>query len=283
MRRAGLTILAGLMLCDTASAGPWVRDLGHAYVKGGYSRFAASTFVQPDGSTVDGTDYLGQTSHLYGEVGLAKGLQAVFNVPFVGSRNIISDVSYINRWGGDLNAGLEYGRVLGKIPVSLQVLSKLPLYDNSDLSIYGASASRFPAIGDGQVDLTALLAVGGGVSVGPVRGWLAGEIGYRHRTEWWLGDSSAPDRTYLDGVPWSAQVGWSPTLKGRDMGWAFVSANGIQNFQTDTVTQQFVQANVGGALKIAKGFAVEVGYSAIVSARSSAPGSGINGGLSWSR
>lgn len=273
---------AAALLSSTAHAGPWVRDLGHAYVKAGYSRFAASTFVQPDGSVVDGTEYLGHTSHLYGEVGVAKGLQAVFNVPFVGSRNIIGEVSYINRWGGDLSAGLEYGGRLKGLPVSLQVLSKLPLYDNADLSAYGASGSRFPAIGDGQVDLTALLAVGGGVSVGKQRGWVSGEVGYRHRSAWWLGDSTQPDRDYLDGIPWSAQLGWSPQRKARDLGWVFVSGSGIQPLGEDTVTQQFIQASAGGALKVTKALAVELGYSRTVRARNSAPGSGINGGVSIS-
>ncbi|MFT4978024.1 MAG: hypothetical protein ACI8S6_003932 [Myxococcota bacterium] len=279
--RASLLLLSSA-LSPTAQAGPWVRDLGHGYVKAGYSRFQADQFVQPDGSTVEGTEYLGQTTHLYGEVGVARGLQAVFNVPFVGSRNIIGDVSYINRWGGDLNAGLEYGRALGKLPVSLQVLSKLPLYDNADLAVYGDSSSRFPAIGDGQVDLTALLAVGGSFSIKEVRGWLAGELGYRHRSAWWLGDSTQPDRDYSDGIPWSAQLGWSPTLKGRDMGWLFLRADGIQNLRTDTVTQQLVQASVGGALKVTDIVAIELGYASIVQARNAAPGSGLNGGLSCS-
>ncbi|MEL6345440.1 MAG: hypothetical protein AAFV53_20195 [Myxococcota bacterium] len=266
-----------------AQAGPWVRELGQAYVKGGYSRFDADTFVQPDGAVVEGTQYVGHTHHLYGEVGVAPKTQVVFNAPFVGSRNIIGDTAYINRWGGDLNAGFEVGDTFGKIPASFQVLGKFPLYDNADLNQYGDAAQRFPAIGDGQVDVTALLALGSGWSLGNVRGWFAGEVGYRHRTEWWLGDSNMPDREYLDGIPWMAQLGYSPRIGDRDMGWAFVSLNGINNFETDTVSQQFIQANAGVALMIAGGVAAELGYSQMIWTRTAAPGGGINFGLSYSK
>jgi hypothetical protein len=275
-------LLLTVVLSSTVQAGPWVRDAGHAYLKGGYSRFTADTFVQPDGSTVTGTTYIGHTHHLYGEVGVARGVQVVFNAPFVGSRNIIDETAYINRWGGDAQLGVEGGRSLGQTPISLQLLGKLPLYDNAELATYGAAAQRFPAIGDGQVDLTATLAVGHGWSVGPVRGWVAGELGYRHRTEWWLGDSRQPTRTYGDGLPYSAQLGWSPVRRDRDLGWVFASLSGIHRLQEDTVTQQFMQASLGGALRISHGLAAELGYSQLFNTRAAAPGQSLSVGLSWS-
>ena len=163
-----------ILAATNASAGPWIKSPGHAYLKAGYSRFRADSFVQPDGTEIEGTEYIGNTSHLYGEVGLLDGVQGVLNVPFVGSRNLVDDVSYINRWAGDLSIGLEAGTELGSTPVSLQVLGKVPLYDNNDLSDYGSAASLFPAIGDGQVDWTALGAIGHGWAVGRERaraGW----------------------------------------------------------------------------------------------------------------
>lgn len=278
-----LLLCVGLSLTSRAShAGPWVRDLGHGYLKAGYSRFAADTFVQPDGSVVRGADYLGQTAHLYGEVGVARSLQAVFNLPFVASRNEVGDVSYINRWGGDLTAGLEYGLAPGGVPVSVQVLGKLPTYDNADLAAYGPSSALFPAIGDGQVDLTMLFAVGHGIQLGRFRGWSSGELGYCHRTEWWLGDRSNPERVYIDGIPWSAQLGWSPQHRERDLGWAFVRASGIHGWSQDAVTQRFTQLSIGGALKLGDTLALEAGYSDLISARNAALGRGLSGGLSAS-
>ena len=274
-------MLAALLIAP-ASAGPWVKAPGHAYVKAGYSRVSADSFVQPDGTEVSGSQYVGHTNNLYGEIGVFDGLQAVVNLPFVGSRNIIDEVSYINRWGGDLNAGVEYGRSFGQVPVSLQVLGKVPLYDNNDLNEYGTNISTlFPAIGDGQVDLTAMAAVGTGLSVGPVRGWVSGEVGYRHRTEWWLGDSSEPDRVLVDGIPWNAQLGWSPKLKERELGWVSASVGGINNITTDDITKQYIQGSVGGGIKIVGSLFAEVGYNNMLWTRASAPGGGISLGLSF--
>lgn len=273
--------MIAVLLASAASAGPWVKSPGHAYVKAGYSRFSADTFVQPDGTEVAGTQYVGHTNTIYGEVGLLEGLQLVFNTPFVGSRNIVDDVSYINRWGGDVNAGLELGRSFGSTPVSLQVLGKIPTYDNADLSEYGNAAALFPAIGDGQVDLTALAAVGRGWSVGGIQGWVSTEVGYRHRTEWWLGDSSQPDRELVDGIPWTAQLGYSPKIKDRSLGWTFVSLGGINNFTADDVTTQFIQASVGGGFNIVGNLFAEIGYSDMIWTRASAPGGGISLGLSF--
>jgi hypothetical protein len=268
------------VLVPAALAGPWVKAPGHAYLKAGYSQFSADSFVQPDGTTVQGTRYVGHTSSLYGEVGLTEGLQAVLSAPFVGSRNIVDEVSYINRWAGDLGAGLEVGHALGSTPVSLQLLAKIPLYDNNDLNTYGAAATLFPAIGDGQVDLTALAAVGRGWSVGGVRGWVAAEAGYRHRTEWWLGDSSQPDRVLVDGVPWTTQLGYSPQIRSRDLGWLSLGLGCINNLTADAVTKQYIQASVGGGLNLVGSLFAEVGYSTMVWTRTSAPGGGISLGLS---
>ena len=269
-----------ILAATNASAGPWIKSPGHAYLKAGYSRFRADSFVQPDGTEIEGTEYIGNTSHLYGEVGLLDGVQGVLNVPFVGSRNLVDDVSYINRWAGDLSIGLEAGTELGSTPVSLQVLGKVPLYDNNDLSDYGSAASLFPAIGDGQVDWTALGAIGHGWAVGRARGWVAGEVGYRYRSEWWLGDSSAPERELVNGIPWSAQLGWSPQLKARDLGWVFASLGGINNPVTDDLTKQYLQASVGAGIQIIEHLYAEVGYSDLIWTRTAAPGGGISLGLS---
>ena len=271
------------LLAAAASAGPWVKDAGHAYIKAGYAQFRADTFVQPDGSEVQGTQYIGNTQHLYGEIGVGPGVQVVLNAPFVGSRNIIDGVSYINRWGGDLSVGLQAGRTLADLPVSLKVLSKLPLYDNADLDQYGISASRFPALGDGQVDVATIAAVGSGVSVGQLKGWVAAEAGYLVRTEWWMGDSSSPDREYVNGIPWNTQLGWSPSLRERELGWLYVSAGGVNNLTEDADTKQYIQGSVGGGLQLVKGFVAEVGYSSTLWTRASSPGGGISAGLSWSR
>ena len=276
---SAMTLLVG----SAAHAGPWVKDPGNAYVKAGYVRFSADTFVQPDGTVAEGLSYVGNTSHLYAEVGVAPRLQLVTNVPFVVAQNKDGEVAYINRQGGDMDVGAEV-RILGdQVPVSLQALAKIPLYDNADLLQYGLVGANFPAMGDGQVDLTATAAVGTGFSLGSVRGWTAAEAGYRHRTEWWLGDSSQPDRAYVDGVTWHGQLGYSPSIEDRDLGWLSIDASGVHNLSEDEVTKQWVQLSASTGIRVAKGFAAELGASWLPWARASSQGRSISAGVSWSR
>ncbi len=274
-------MLVPLLLATAAHAGPWVKDPGHAYAKAGYVRFAADNFVDPSGEEVAGAAYTGHTHHVYAEVGVLPGLQIVTNVPFVGARNDINDVIYVNRQFGDIDVGVEGGTRLGQVPVSLQLLAKVPGYDTGDLNQYGLVAQRFPAMGDGQVDLTAMGAVGGGLNIGGFSGWVSGEAGYRHRTEWWLGDSSKPDRVLVDGVPWRAQVGWAPTFGDWKAGWLGVDASGIQNFAKDEVTKQWTQVSASFGARVVGSLHLEAGYIQMVHARASSRGSSVTAGVSW--
>ena len=273
----------GLLSLSVAQAGPWVKDPGHAYAKAGYVRFAADEYVDTNGQVVGGTRYVGHTSHVYGEVGVLPKVQLVLNVPYVGARNVVDDLVYVNRQLGDADFGLEAGHSFGDVPVSLQVLAKVPLYDTGDLAQYGLLAGRFPAMGDGQVDLTTTAAVGRGLAVGEIRGWVAGELGYRHRTEAWLGDSTEPERELVDGITWRTQLGWSPRFGDWDAGWLSLDASGIQNLEVDDVTKQYTQAGASVGIKTVEGLAVELGFSQMLSARASSLGSSVSGGISWSR
>lgn len=267
-----------------ALAGPWIKEPGQAYVKVGTSRFGSSGYVGPDGTAVAGLRYVGLTEHVYAEVGVLPHLQVVANLPFVGARNVDGELIYINRQFGDADLGLATGGKLGELPVSLTASAKLPLYDNSDLSSYGSAGAAFPAMGDGQVDVTLSGAIGTGLAVGSQRGWAAAEAGYRHRTEWWLGDSGSPDRTYGDGLPWRVQLGWSPAAGGRDLGWLAADASGSQNLgEADTVTKQWVQVGAGLGARIGHGLALEAGGGLMPWARNSSTGWSLSGGISWSR
>lgn len=280
-----------LVLALEAEAGPWVKDAGQAYVKAGYSRFAAGEYVDPTlGDSVSGgttastpPEYVGHTHHLYAEVGLPGPLQAVVNLPFIGSRNTLGETVYVNRAFGDADVGLAAGHTFGSWPVSLTLSAKLPLYDNAELGAYGYLAGRFPAIGDGQVDLQAMAAVGRGFAIGSFRGWGAVEAGYRHRTEWWLGDSSAPDRALLDGIPWRAQLGWSPQWRDRELGWVSLEGSGLQGLAHNASTKEWAQVGGGLGARLAQGLALEAGGAWLPWARSSSTGWSVSGGVSWQR
>lgn len=282
-------LLPVLLVSARAHAGPWVKDPGHAYLKAGYLRFSAGEYVDPTGGSAalaPGEElprYLGHTHHLYAEVGLIEHLQLVANLPFVGSRNTLGDTAYVNRAFGDADVGLAVGDSFGHWPVALSLSSKLPLYDNNELLQYGNISERFPAIGDGQVDLTAMASVGRGFSVSKLQGWTALEAGYRHRTEWWLGDSGKPDRTLVDGIPWHAQLGWSPAASDRSLGWVSVDASGIQNLGSSEHTKQWTQLGVGLGALIAEGFALELGVTSTPIAKGSSKGWSASSGVSWQR
>ncbi|MCB9780086.1 MAG: hypothetical protein H6742_16085 [Alphaproteobacteria bacterium] len=286
-------MLALILAASTASAGPWIKDPGHAYVKAGYLRFAADEYVDPSGRASPGgmasSAYVGHTVHLYGEVGVAPHLQLVANLPFVLSRNTVGDVAYIQRGFGDAEVGVASGLVLADAwPVSLTLSAKLPLYDNGDLAPYGYVGERFPALGDGQVDLTAMAEAGRGFALGGFQGWAAIGSGYRHRTEWWLGDSTRPDRTIGDGIPWRAQAGWSPRLDERELGWLSVEASGLYAFAgpgdaEDATTKEWLQLSTGLGARVGHGLAVELGASTTPYADASSTGWSVSGGLSWSR
>mgnify|MGYP006936367764 FL=1 len=271
-----------LLLSQAALAGaPWVRGPGEAYTKMGWSHFRADASVAPGGLVLDDVRYQGNSGTFYGEVGLAKWAHAVVLLPFSSGQNRVDDVVFVNRGFGDGLLGVVLGAPVGPVPVSLTLRSKLPLYDNAELLRYGDAGQRFPALGDGQVDLDAVVSAGSGISLGPVRGWVMGELGYRHRTEWWMGDGSSPDRQLADGMLWTAQLGWSPRWRDRDLGWLFVQGDGVGSMVDDAVTRRLVQLSSGVGVKVWKGLAVELGGSSVVWAEAAAPGWGLSAGASW--
>lgn len=272
-----------LGVANSSAAGPWIRSPGHAYVKAGYARFSSDTAVFADGTTNNDIQYQGQTGYLYSEIGLFENLQAIAALPFTDARHSISTVSYINRWWGDAALGMEYGRSARGVPISLSVVGSMPLYDNADLTDFGVLGSRFPIIGDGQVNVTTLLSVGGGQSWGLQPVWAMAAVGHQRRTQWWLGDSSRPDRMYSDGIPWRLQVGWKPSWDGQPRGWMAVGLDGIQPLRVDTVTRRHTQLTGTIAPQITDTLCLEAGYSMTMWTRNAAPGGGMHVGLGWLR
>ncbi len=268
---------------SSAVAGtPWIQERGASYIKVSEQRFATTGFVAPDGTRDDSAQYVGFMTAGYAELGLGGGVQVMVSVPHLGSRMVVSDAAFVNRGVGDVLAGIAVGREwLAGLPVSLGMRAKLPAYDNAKLDAYGLSSGRFPALGDGQVDIDGVASVGTGVSAGPVRGWWLADVGYRHRTEWWLGDSSQPDRALADGMVGRVQVGWAPMVRGRNAGWVFAEVGGVKAFSADLVTRQFVEVAGGLAAKVGHSdWAVEAGGSRLLWTRAAAPGGAVSVGVS---
>ena len=268
-------------MCATALAGtPWIHERGASYAKLSEQRFATTGFVAPDGTRQDSSQYIGWMSAVYAEAGLGRGVQVMASVPYVHSRTEVAGAAFVNRGLGDANVGVSWGTTLG-LPVALTLRSKLPLYDNAHLGVFGPAGGRFPALGDGQVDVDALVSVGTGIAAGSVRGWWLADVGLRHRTEWWLGDSAQPDRSLGDGVVVRSQLGWTPTLRGRDFGWVFMESTLVKAFETDLVTRQSWDLAGGVAMRVGtSGWALEVGGSGAMWVEATAPGWAASVGVS---
>jgi hypothetical protein len=221
-QRASGTIaaVAILIAASTASAGPWVKEVGEAFVK-----VAATAFQTEQGfnqGIATGLAYNAVTYNVYAEVGLPGGLQLVTDVPFVTAVNASpAGVNYRNRTFGDARFELDYA-LLPDFPLTLGVETKVPLYapiaDQPEVAEnYPRSASKFPDAGDGNVDVTPKLLVGW--SFHPTPAWATAELGYRAR----FGE-------FADGLYWAAGGGIFVVPNHFAIG---VYASGVLNLEED--------------------------------------------------
>ena len=260
-----------------ALAGPWSRSWGEVYVKLGESLFQADTYVDASGQVVDGADYLGATTFLYFEAGIGKGLMAWGYLPYLVAQNRFDDGSrYLQAGGADALIGLQYQPLFLDLPFPLAVKLefKVPLYDVGG-NQGDPLASRYPAPGDGQLDVTAWLSAGGSIPGHPL--YFFGEVGYRHRTEHYVG--TGDDRAPGDGLAFAAQVGY--TVSGTLL--VAVSTGGIVPFTTDQVTKGYITVGPVLAVSLPHGLALEATVDPIVWARNASPGAGFSFGLSYKR
>ena len=253
-KRGWIALALATLAAPEAEAGAWVRDAAGYYAKASFQRFTSRQFVDASNQVVPLEDarFEGDLLGLYAEVGLGRGVGVVAQVPYAASRNVHLDpkVIYAYRWLGDVEAGVQLGRRLGGVPVSVSLLAKVPMYDNHDPAIPLGQNGAYPILGDGQLDLTAWLAAGGGGALGSWRWWGQVELGYRHRSRWTVFDSSASGLPFVDGVPWHLQGGVQPVVGGEARGWWSVDALGLQNLARDARTRQFVQLSTSLAPRI---------------------------------
>ena len=273
----GLVALAMLALAaGPAQAGPWTKDLGQFYVKLNEGVFVSDSFIDANGKTVAGTDYLGLTTSVYFELGVWRGVQLVGLVPYTVGRNSLSDgIRTLRAGGGDLLLGLQASPPW-KLPLRLaaRLEAKIPLYDVSRApEIF---ATRYPAFGDGQLDLTLWFAAGGSFA----RSFYTwAEIGYRFRTEGFVGDAPSDGRSFSDSVAWLGQVGWS-FYKRMVLA---VNAIGVMALagKDDLYTKSYLTLGPSVYLPVYRGLAIEASFDPILYARNSAPGISFSFGVSY--
>ncbi len=272
----GCALLLGLLVAAPgAQAGPWSRSQGKFYLKLEQGFFVANSYVDASGRVVKGTEYLGATTSLYAEVGIWKELHLMTYLPYSIARNTFNDGgSFLNFGGGDAIFGVQY---TPPIPMAaktaVRVEFKVPFYDVA--GIEGPLATQFPAFGDGQLDVTFWLSAGYALRRTPL--YFVAEVGYRHRTELFVGDGDT--RKFGDGFVWQAQVGY--TIKKR----VLVSLNfgGLLPFKQDAWTKGYATLGPSLHIPIWKGLAAEARFDPIIWARNSSMGFGFGFGMSYRR
>jgi hypothetical protein len=283
VRRITFICLALLAWASDAHAGPWTKGLGEFYVKVGEGFFLSDSYVDSTGKTVEGTSYLGATTSIYAEVGIYKGLQLIAYLPYTIAQNTFSSGrvdSALNVGGGDAVFAVQYSPPLPiSFPFALKVDVKVPLYDVG--GIKGFDANSFPAFGDGQVDVG--FWVSAGHSLGSIPLYFFAEVGYRLRTEAFIGTGNS--NSFADGFVFSAQIGY--TLFKR----VLLAANvgGVVAFDmSDTslegqVTKSYITVGPSLYIPLWRGLAAEASFDPIVYSRNSAAGMGFSFGLSYKR
>ena len=267
-----------------AVAGPWTKDLGQVYVKLNEGFFFSDSFINAEGVVTPGAEYLGVTTSLYFEVGLWKGLQLQGLLPYTVGTNESDrggDEDKTRRarkaGGADLLLGLQYSPPidLGALRLATRLEFKVPLYDVGEAATGIAELDNlFPALGDGQLDITLWLVVGGSLP-GPFYAW--GEVGYRFRTEAFVGDGPVDDRSFVDSVAWLGQAGWSFYKRMILM----VNFIGVMAVKDDRFTKSYITVGPGLYLPVWRGLALEANVDPIVHARNSAPGFSFGFGISY--
>jgi hypothetical protein len=268
-----MALLLGGCWALPAQAGPWSRSPGALYVKAGESFFLADTYVDASGTVREGTEYLGASTFTYFEFGVGPRLQVVGYVPFTVAQNTFPDgTKYLQTGGADAVIGLQWSPPL-PITSAIRVDVKIPMYDVGGVS--GAYATRFPAFGDGQVDVTGWLSVGGSIPKTPM--WMWAEAGYRFRTEGYIGEGDT--REFLDSFVFAGQVG----AMIADRAFVGFTVSGVTPFKEDAFTKAYLALGPSGGVFLGKGFAVEASFDPIVWARNSSRGIGFGFGLSYKR
>jgi hypothetical protein len=259
---------------SSALGGPWTKNAGELYLKLSESLFFSDTVVDASGGRHPAPDYVGATTSIYLELGLWRGLHFQAYLPFTVARNGFAEgESLVNAGGGDALFGLQYSPPLGlPFPNALRLEVKLPFY-NAGL----VDTTDFPALGDGQIDLTFWLSAGGSFAS---RLHLFSEVGYRHRTEAFIGDGPFQALSYGDGIALYAQGGGYAIVERLRV---LVNFGGVVALTDDKLTQSSLSLGPALHLSLWRGLAIEATFDPVVFARNSASGFGLSLGLSYKR
>ncbi len=269
-----------ILVAAIAIAGPWTRSLGDAYARVGVDVFLADQVMLP-GST-GSADYTGTSTTLYGEVGLVKSwpVQLVVNVAPVAVHRTIFDRqdAFVDATGyatvvspGDLRIGPQVA--LSKLPIAAGVELKVPLYGIDGICLGEELTDVCARPGDGQIDVTPQVLAGSSFANGAA--WVEGSVGYRIRTEAFVGWTDGP--SFSDGIPLAAAVGVQATRV-----WAQLRVDALVNVDRTTEwTAEGVKVGPGAGLRLGNGLTLESRASWDLWVHNQSLGKSLGLGLSW--
>ncbi|MCO4769988.1 MAG: hypothetical protein KDA24_08135 [Deltaproteobacteria bacterium] len=288
-RLGGALALTLVALPLTAWAGPWTKELGQHYAKLGGDLYYTTDYFD---SRLQGSDgetgiqrFVGTNLTLYGEVGVFPlwPIQVTASLPLTVGVSTFKDPALI----GTSEPGTATGVRLGDLRVALQtsilrkgfqlapsVEVKIPMYAN-DVVGKGLGPYRqwVPIPGDGQIDITPMMLMGGSIPT-KVPMWVEGGIGYRFRTEAFVRWNT--NLEFVDGIPFYAAWGLAP---GRS--WVVLRVDGYKNVRDDDVSREAVTIGPSVGVTVWKGLAIEARLAGDVVANNAPRGIAAGLGVSW--
>jgi len=280
-----LGILGAALGPTEAHAGAWTKAFGDYYVKAGADFYKATSYVDPTtGEVVEGLEFFGQQYSIYGEVGVLPWwpLQVAVMLPVsVGTTTFEEPTVFPEGESaratsarlGDLRVMLQTSILKKDFQLSPAFELKVPMYSNDSVgSDFGTWSEAFPLPGDGQLDVTGWLMMGGAIPKAPV--FIQGGLGYRHRTEVFVDWTT--DLVFVDGIPFTTTIG---VTAGPFLG--MLQLDGIKNIKEDDVTRENISLGFGAFVTVWKGLAIEARVAGDVWANNAARGVSFGAGLSW--
>jgi len=284
-----LTVLAACLAPSLAAAGPWTKGFGEHYVKVGADFYATSDYADArsaaEGETAGFDNFFGQTYSVYGEVGVFPlwPIQLTVHLPVSVGRAVFYDTALIGDGEtgktqtarlGDLRTSIQVAILRKPIQLGINLEVKVPLYSNGRVGFgLGPYRQWFPLPGDGQIDVTPMAVIGGGLPT-KVPLWIEGGVGYRFRTEAFVGWET--DLVFVDGIPFYAAVGLAPGPV-----WVVVRADGIKNIKDDNTTREHVTIGPSVGVTVWRGLAIEARVAGDVVAKNAPRGISFGAGVSW--
>lgn len=285
-RRLVLASLGAALLAPSlAHAGAWTKGWGEYYTKLGADYYKAARYVDPaTGEEIEGLSFFGHQYSLYGEFGVLPvwPLQVSFFVPVtIGTTTFEDDMVFqpgergraSSTRFGDAKFSLQAAILKKGFQLSPSFDVKVPLYSNDNVgSKFGIWSEAFPLPGDGQLDFTGWINLGGAIPRTPM--FMQGGVGYRHRSDVFVGYDT--DLDFVDGIPFTYTLGVNvgPLL-------GMFQVDGVKNLRADEITRENLSLGAAMFLTVWRGLALEARFAAEVWANNAAQGISAGVGLSW--